>query len=63
MLQGDVPGDFEVNLPIFAGRAHIDEVDLPALLAVFGKLLRFDDGAHDLLLGSSSGLGKALANI
>ena len=39
LIQRDVPGDFDVDLPIFDGRAHVDEVDLLALLAEFGKLL------------------------
>jgi hypothetical protein len=42
LVQRDVPSDIEVKLPIFDWRAHVDEVDLLALFADFGKLLRFD---------------------
>ena len=39
--------DFEVNLPLFDGRAHVDKVDLLAFLAEFRKLGGRDDGnAH-----------------
>ena len=38
LVQRDVPGDFDVDLPKFDGRAHVDEVDLLAFLAEFRKL-------------------------
>jgi len=43
LIERDVSSDFKVDLPIFNGRSHVDEVDLLAVLAEFYKLLRLDD--------------------
>ena len=39
LIQWDVACDLDVDLPILDGRAHVDEVDLLAFLAEFGKFL------------------------